>query len=190
GEACANARPGAQIIAVSTAPRARFTSRRTASRGVGSCRMLNLRLQGADFALAAPSRQLFALHPTGGAEAKILHDEVMVVSLLAFSVGPGVGANLGLENELIPLARLFRDRFSETFERGEPNAADGLARVALLVLSRVVVADEAESCVARVAFRGEFRVFGKVTHSNKREAIHGDSLSVYYAPKEVLVAWQ
>src|SRR5580698_6071666 len=137
--------------------------------------MLDLRLQGAYFALAAPGGQLFSLHPTRRAEAKSLHDEVIVVSLLALSVGPIIGTNLGLENELIALARVFRDRFPETLECREPDAGDDLARVPVVVLSRVVIADQAKPCVARIAFRGEFRVSGEIAHGCKSEAIHDDS---------------
>src|SRR6202046_5423947 len=117
--------------------------------------MLDLRLQGAYFALAAPGGQLFSLYPTRRAEAKSLHDEVIVVSLLALSVCPIIGTNLGLENELIALARVFRDRFPETFECRDTDAGNGIARVAVLVLSRVVIADEAKPCVARIALGGE-----------------------------------
>src|ERR1700733_4823553 len=109
GEACANARSGAEIMASSAAAsarRAKCASRRVASCGTfGGCRILNLRLQGADFIFTAPGGELFSLNPTRGTEAKSLHDEVIVVSLLAFSVGPIVGANLGLKNQLIALAR-------------------------------------------------------------------------------------
>ena len=40
-----------------------------------SCRILNLRLQRADFVLTAPRGQLFTLCSAGSAEAEILHDE-------------------------------------------------------------------------------------------------------------------
>src|SRR5580698_3481849 len=176
GEACANARSGAQIIATSAVAIATYASRRLASRGIfGICRILNLRLQGAHLVLAAPGGQLFALHSTRCAEAKVLHDVGIVVLLFALSVGPIIGTNLGLENELIALARVFRDRFPETLECREPDAGDGLARVAVLVLSRVVIADEAKPCVARIALGGEFRVSGEITHGCKSEAIHDDS---------------
>src|ERR1700678_2500606 len=191
GEVCASARSGAQIIATTAAASARCASGRVAScRKFASCGMLDLRLQGAYFALAAPGGQLFSLHPTRRAEAKSLHDEVIVVSLLALSVCPIIGTNLGLENELIALARVFRDRFPETFECREPDAGNGLPRVAILVLPRIIIADQAKSRVAGIALGGEFRVFGEITHGSKSEAIHGDSLSVCCTSIEIFVAWQ
>ena len=78
-------------------------------------------------------------------------------------VGPVVGANLGLENELIALARVFRDRFPETFERREPDAANGLARIAIRVFARIIIAHQAKSCVAGIALGGKFRISGEIS---------------------------
>src|ERR1700727_965114 len=92
GEACANARSGAQIMAVSAVANATYASRRVAGRGIfGNFRMLDLRLQGTHLVLAAPGGQLFALRPTRCAKTKVLHDVGIVVLLLALSVGPIVG---------------------------------------------------------------------------------------------------
>src|SRR5258708_39831288 len=150
GDACASARSGAQIIATSSA-----ASARCADPPVRSTCMSDLRLQRADFALAAAGGKLFALRAARRAESKILNDEGMVVLLHAFFVGPIVGTNLGLENELIALAHIFGDRFPETIECCEPEAGNGLARIAMLVLPSVVVADQAKPCVSGIALGGD-----------------------------------
>src|SRR5258707_1479659 len=175
GEACAAGRSGGQFIAPSKA-----ASARCAGPPVRSSCMSALRLQRADFVLAAPRGQFFTLRPTGRTESKILNDEGMVVLLHAFFVGPIVGTNLRLENELIAFARIFGDRFPETIECREIEAGKCLARVAMLVLPCVVIADQAKPCVAGIALGGEFRVSGEIAHGSKREAIHDDSLSVYW----------
>src|SRR5580704_16912316 len=77
GEACANARSGAQSVAASAAVSTRCASTRVVSSRVGSCDILDLRLQRADFVLAAPCGQFFTLRPPGSAEAEILHYEVI-----------------------------------------------------------------------------------------------------------------
>src|SRR5579862_9903623 len=69
--------------------------------------------------LVAARRQLLALDLAWCAKSKTLDDKRIVVLLFAFLVGPIVGANMRLQNELITLARVFRDRFPETLERNE-----------------------------------------------------------------------
>src|SRR5882762_2365087 len=91
--------------------------------------------QCSDLSLIASRCKLFALHLPRRAESKVLNDERMVVLLLAFLVGPIVGADLRLENELISLARMFGDGLAEAFERHEPDGGDGLPHVAALVLT-------------------------------------------------------
>src|SRR5882757_4825748 len=110
------------------------------------------------FPLISPTREFFALRPPRCAESKILYDERMVVLLLALLVDPIVGADLRLKNELIPLARMFGDGLAEAFECYEPNSGDGLARIAALILARIVVADETEARIGGIAFDGQFGI--------------------------------
>src|SRR5258708_6259691 len=123
GEAWAKANSGATIMTDSNASEAR-------------CRMSDLRLQRVHFILTASRGQLFPLRPAGSAEPKALDDERVVVSLLAVFVDPGVRTDLRLYDELISLARVFGDRFTETIEGDEIEAGHGLARIAFAVRSR------------------------------------------------------
>src|ERR1700730_3304934 len=75
-------------------------------------RMLGVRksdfgFECSDISLIAAACKLFALRPPRRAKSKVLHDERVVVLLLAFLVGPVIGADLRLKNELIALTRIF-----------------------------------------------------------------------------------
>src|SRR5882757_3003629 len=140
---------------------------------------LNLRFKSVDFTLAAPGRQLLALHFSRGAKAKVLYDEGIIVLLLAFLVGPIVGAHLGLKNELIAFARASGNRFPETLEGHEPNAGNRFARIAVFILARVIVADQANARVGGIAFDGELRILCKIAHGGNGEAIHVYSLKCW-----------
>src|SRR5258708_35739947 len=118
--AWAKANSGATIMTDSNASEAR-------------CRMSDLRLQRVHFILTASRGQLFPLRPAGSAEPKALDDERVVVSLLAVFVDPGVRTDLRLYDELISLARVFGDRFTETIEGDEIEAGHGRARIAFAV---------------------------------------------------------
>src|SRR5450432_1316028 len=118
-------------------------------RGSGAVASLDLRLQSADFAFATPSGQLFALRPARSAEAETLNHEGVVILLFAFAVGPVIGTNLRLKNELIALACVLRDCLPETLERDKPETGNSLAHIAVLVFARVVVADQTNSRIGR-----------------------------------------
>ena len=83
----------------------------------------DFRLQQFHVILPAPCRQLLALGFAGGAETKTLNHERIVIAFLAVLVGPVVGPHLGLKNELIAYAGIFRNCFPQRLEGGEINAA-------------------------------------------------------------------
>src|SRR6185437_7496391 len=137
--------------------------------GLGACRD-PLRLLG------SPGRTLFAFRLPGSTEPEALHDEAVVVVPLPVLVGPVVGAHLGVDDELVSLARGARDRLAEWTERGEPDAGGDLPRPTLLVLAGIVVAYQAELRVGTLAFDGELRVAGKIADGGERKAVHASLL--------------
>src|ERR1700719_4632686 len=102
----------------------------------------------------------------------------MVILFLAFLVGPIVGAHLSLKDELIAFARMFCDRLPETLEGHEPEAGHRFACIAVLILARVIVADQAKPRVGRIAFGGELGVLCKIAYGDHGEAIHVYSLKL------------
>src|ERR1700733_8741454 len=119
-----------------------------------------------------PPRQLLAFRPARRAEPERLHDERMVEVLFPLFVGPIVGSNVRLDDELIALAHVLRDYLSETVERHEPQSRDDLTRVALLVLACVVIAYQAKLGVCGVALHGELGIFREVADRGHIEAVH------------------
>ena len=99
------------------------------------------------------SGTLRALDLAGGAVAKSLHDEFVVVLFLALLVGPVVGSDPGLDDELVAFACVMHEQLGQGAERHEPESCDDLARRALFVFPGVVVADETEACVSDIALR-------------------------------------
>ena len=116
-----------------------------------------------DFSFIAPACEFFALQPPGRTESEVLYDERMVVLLLALLVDPIVGADLRLKNELIALARMLGNCLTEAFECDEPHSGDGLARVAPLILTCIVVADEAETRVGGIPLDRQLGILGEVS---------------------------
>src|SRR6185312_15739346 len=116
---------------------------------------------------------LLALGLAGRAEAEALHDEVVVVVPLAVLVRPVVGANLGIDDQLVALAGSARDRLAERAEGREPDAGGDLPRAALLVLARVVIADQTELRVGVVSLDGELGVAGEIADGGEGETVHG-----------------
>src|SRR5277367_4365956 len=102
----------------------------------------------------------------------------MIVLLLAFFVRPVVGPDVGLNDELITLTDIFRDRLSEVLECNKPETGYRLARIALLVLARIVVADQADPRIRRISFDGKLRVLCEIADGGYCEAIHDYSLTV------------
>src|ERR1700688_245431 len=110
-----------------------------------------------------PQLELVTLRLAGCAEAEPLDDERVVVLRLALLIGPIVGTDPGVENQLITLACIVRDRLPERAEGDEPQAGDDLACATVLVLAGVVVADDAEARVANIAFGDQLRILGKIS---------------------------
>src|SRR5215813_5400248 len=98
----------------------------------------------------------------------------MVVLLLALLVGPVVGTYLCFHDELVSLAAVPGESFPDRSESNEPQARDPLPRSTLFVFARVVVADQHEAGVRRVALGNELGVAGQVADGNQREAVHDD----------------
>src|ERR1700677_3905931 len=117
-----------------------------------------------------PSRQLLAFRPARRAEPEGLRNERMIEMLFALFVGPIVGSNPRLDEELVALAYVLRDRLTEAVERHEPQSRDDLAGVALLVLPRIVIAYQAELCVRGVALDGELGIVREVADRGQIEA--------------------
>src|ERR1700722_281312 len=132
--------------------------------------------QCSDFSFIASACEFFALHPPGRAESEVLYDERMVVLLLALLIDPIVGADLRLKYELVTLARMLGDSLAETLECDEPNCGDGLPHVAALVLTCIIIADEAQARIGGIAFDCQFGILGEVSDGGESEAIHDDSL--------------
>src|SRR5438876_2630043 len=124
--------------------------------------------------LPAPRLELLPLGGTRSSEAEAVHDEGVVVLLLALLVGPVVGAHPRLDDELIALARIAGDRLTQRSERDEPQAGDDLARGTLFALAGVVVAHQAEARVAGVVLGRQFRVASEIADRGQREAVHRD----------------
>src|SRR5580658_10827223 len=118
------------------------------------------------------SCQFLAFRLARRAEPKGLRDERMVEVLFPLFVGPIVGSNPRLDDELIALAHILRDRLAEAVERHEPQSRDDLASVALLVLAGVVIAYQAKLRVAGIALDGELGVIREVADGGQIEAIH------------------
>src|SRR5882724_9249520 len=136
------------------------------------------------FPLISPTREFFALRPPRCAESKILYDERMVVLLLALLVDPIVGADLRLKNELIALARMFGNGLAEAFECHEPDGGDGLPHVAALILTCIIVADEAETRIGGIAFDRQFWILGEISNGGDSKAIHDYSFDWCCAAKK------
>src|ERR1700723_1500178 len=149
----------------------------------------DFRLQRSHFTLGPLRRQLLALGLARGAKAETLHHEGMVVLLLALFVGPKIGADLGLNNELITLARMSGNRLPETLEGDEPEAGNRFSRIAVGILACVIVAHQANSRVRRIAFDSELRILGKIAHGGKGEAVHVYSLKCCVTRRCMCVAW-
>jgi hypothetical protein len=62
--------------------------------------------------LLPPCVTLLALHPARRAEAESLHNECMVVLFVTLLVSPIVGSHASLDEQLIALARVSRDRLA------------------------------------------------------------------------------
>src|ERR1700676_4698497 len=81
---------------------------------------LDFGLERVDIHRVAPRGQLFAFGPARSTEPEVLHYERIVVLFFTLLVRPVIRTDLGLNNELIPLEGIFRDRLAETLERDEP----------------------------------------------------------------------
>jgi hypothetical protein len=122
--------------------------------------------------LLPPCVALLALHPARRTKAESLHDERMVVLFVALLVGPIVGSHSSLDEQLIALARVSRYRLAQGSEGHKPQARDHFARSALLVLARVVGADQAEARVGHTAPGDELWITGQVTDGGQCETVH------------------
>src|SRR5260221_1656506 len=147
-------------------------------------RISDFGLKRSDVPLIVPSSKLFALRPPRRTESKVLNDERMVVLLLTFLVGPIVGADLRLKDELIALARMFGNGLAEAFECHEPDGGDGLPHVAALILPCIIVADEAETRIGGIAFDRQFWILGEISNGGDSKAIHDYSFDWCCAAKK------
>src|SRR5258708_4046421 len=132
------------------------------------------------FSLVAPRRQLLALDLARCAKAKILYDERIVVLLFALLVRPVVGPDLRLKNELVALARVLGNRLPETFERHKPKTGNRFARITLLILAGIIVADQANPRIRGIPFDGELGIPREIADGGYCEAIHDYSLTVVW----------
>jgi hypothetical protein len=119
-----------------------------------------------------PCVALLALHPARRAKAESLHDKRVVVLFLTLLVGPVVGSYASLDDQLIAFARMSRDRLAKGTEGHEPQARDHFARSALLVLTRVVGADQAEARVGHAAPGNELWITSQMTDGGQCETVH------------------
>src|SRR6516165_2598700 len=104
----------------------------------------------------------------------------MVVLLFALLVGPVVRPHAGLDEQLVALASVVCERLAHCAEGDEPQAGRNLAGRTPLVLPRIVIADEAKSCVAGVILGNELRIASEIAHCGKGETVHSA------APRELL----
>src|SRR6185437_14291719 len=118
------------------------------------------------------SLEFLALDLARCAEAKAIDDEGMVVLPLALLVGPVVGADPCLDDQLIALASTVGDRLAECAEGDEPQAGHDLARAAVFLLAGIIIADQAEARIGTIPLGIEFRVLGEITHGGDFEAVH------------------
>src|SRR5271165_214913 len=128
--------------------------------------------------LVTQGGQFLALDFARRPKAKILDDEGVVVLLFALFVRPVVGANLRLKNELVALACVSCDRLPQGFESHEPETGGDLARIALIILARIVVSHQTKPCVGGIPFDGKLRILGEITNRGYAEAVHDYSLAV------------
>src|SRR5215469_5865723 len=101
----------------------------------------------------------------------------MVVLLFTLLVGPVVGANASLHEQLIAPAGVACQRLAQGAEGHEPQTGGNLTRGAAFILACIVVAQEAEACEGRIVLGAEFWVAGEVADSCESEAVHGDRSS-------------
>src|SRR5208282_5054950 len=136
---------------------------------------LDFGFQRSHLVFAATRRELFALSLTGSPEPEALHDVRIVVLLLAVAIGPIIGADLRLHDQLVAFARVLRDRIAQSFEGDEPEAGRHLARITLLVFPGVIIADQTDACISRIAFGVEFGILCEIADRRDRKTVHGCS---------------
>src|SRR5262249_11989059 len=117
--------------------------------------------------------ELLALEFPRCSEAKAAHNERVVVLLFALLVGPVVGPYPGLDEQLVALTGVVRERLAHRTEGDEPQAGRNLAGRTPLVLPRIVIGDEAETGVAGVVLGNELGVASEIAHRGQRETVHG-----------------
>jgi hypothetical protein len=98
----------------------------------------------------------------------------MVVLFLTLLVGPVVGTHARLNYQLITLARIACQRFAHSTEGYEPKTRRDFARRSALIFASIVVAHEAEACVARVVLGYEFGIAGQVANRVEGKTVHDD----------------
>jgi flagellar motor component MotA len=87
----------------------------------------------------------------------------MVVLFLSLLIGPIAAPYASLDEQLIALSRMTRDGLTQSAKGYKPKARHYFARRTLLVLARVVVADQAEPRIGRAPLRNELGVSGQLT---------------------------
>src|SRR5882757_6203377 len=102
----------------------------------------------------------------------------MVVLFFAVFIRPVILTNLRLHEELVALARVLCDRLAETLEGHEPQGGDGLAHIALVVLSRIIVAHQTDARIARIALERQFGILGEIADGRYGKTVHDYSLTV------------
>src|SRR5450631_4539443 len=148
--------------------------RNSFSERVRNSKTLNFGFQCTYIAAFAPG-EFLAFCLAGGAKSKALLDEGIVVLLVPLLVGPIIGANLRLQNQLVALARILCDCFPQSFERHEPKAGDRFAGVSLFILSRIVITDQAYPGIGGISLDGQLRILGEVADGNEVKAVHESS---------------
>src|SRR5215469_10696055 len=184
GELCAITRTGTAHSAVPIPTP--FAPARCGARLV--C-MLDLRSSGVSHAMRAggdegrrlrfaPCVALFPLDLAGGAEAEAVDNERVIVLLLALLVGPVAGPYVRFDKQLVALACIARERLAQRAERHQPQGGHHLAGCARLVLTRVIVAHQAEARVAGVVLGNQLRVASEIIDRGQREAVHRECSSM------------
>jgi hypothetical protein len=100
--------------------------------------------------------------------------------LLTLLVGPVVGAHVRLDEQLIALSYVARQRLAHRAEGYEPQTGGNFTGSAAFILAGVVVTHETETGVTRIVFGDELRVASKIADRSQREAVQCDFSSGWW----------
>jgi hypothetical protein len=135
--------------------------------------MYLMRIMSSAF-LTALGIEYLALGRSRGAKPEGFENERVVVLLLSLLVGPVVGPDTRLDNELVAFESVLGYRFAQGAEGGKPQARDNLAGGTLLIPPGIVVANQAKPRIQRIALGNELGIAGQVPDGSQLEAVHDD----------------